>query len=549
MNAAEPSASRAGWFATSAVERRAFRKLWGDIDTDICIIGAGIAGLTAARDLARRGWSVTVLEAGAVGGHPSLPPIGAVAAGFSARIDRLVARLGVERAKQLWALSAEGAARVRTTIAETGMAGVRPVDGELIVQHIDDDDAAEAYAARLRDVGADAQAWPKARVRAVLRTTRHFQAVHRRDAFHIHPLNYLLGLAAAAEQAGVRIFENAPVSAIDTGGVRKHLRTGAGQVRAAHIILTTTDLGGQAHPLLARSTITLARHLAVTAPLGERAAEAIGFTGLVTQFGRSAVQYRLQGDRLLWASPLVVSQSAPWGFAWRTGRRIGKLYPPLRGADISHCWTSTATYAVHRMPQIGQLAPNVWHAGAFGEGGLAGATMAGELIARAIDQGDERWRLFLPFGLSWSGGALGCALASLGLRGARIAGWIGQRLRRGDSSPLPSPAAGPDLAPAPADAPDLAAAAASPMVPAQTAPKRRARRAAPKRTLQAGLPDAVETPGAGAPRAKRRRAKASARRAALRVPPRGVPPAASELGAAQPGRPDRNPEAGEPGTL
>ena len=63
------------------------------------------------------------------------------------------------------------------------------------------------------------------------------------------------------------------------------------------------------------------------------------------------------------------------------------------------------------MPQIGEVQPGVWLASAFGGQGLNTSAIAGDLIARAIVEGDDAWRLFLPFELVWAGGRVGRAVA------------------------------------------------------------------------------------------------------------------------------------------
>src|SRR5665213_175131 len=117
------------------------------------------------------------------------------------------------------------------------MPGVDPVPGWLHVSKTDNGDEINTEVERLRWIGANVEAWPTERVRGVLRNKRYFNALHFPDAFHIHPLNYSLGLAADAEKFGARIFEETPVTAIDPAGVRKRIETQSGRVRAGHTVL------------------------------------------------------------------------------------------------------------------------------------------------------------------------------------------------------------------------------------------------------------------------------------------------------------------------
>src|ERR1700712_3813969 len=115
-----------GWYETTMVARPERPPLSIDLDVDVCVIGAGFAGLTAARQIARRGWSVAVLEGGRVGWAASGRNTGFVLPGFGEDLDKIIERIGFEHARRLWALSEQGLDYVRRTIAETEMPGVDP---------------------------------------------------------------------------------------------------------------------------------------------------------------------------------------------------------------------------------------------------------------------------------------------------------------------------------------------------------------------------------------------------------------------------------------
>src|SRR5262249_10078557 len=144
--------------------------------------------------------------------------------GFAESMERVVARVGLDHAKALWALSEIGLDYVNATISEARMPGVAPMAGWLKASKVDNGDEILA-AVRLygQELGADVEGWPTERVRDVLHTNHYFHALHWPRAFHLHPLNYALGLADAAEAAGARIFESSPALSIDTEGVRKRI--------------------------------------------------------------------------------------------------------------------------------------------------------------------------------------------------------------------------------------------------------------------------------------------------------------------------------------
>ena len=413
MTAAAQSPSEPTWYAATVAGAPERWPLTRDIDVDVCVIGAGLAGLTVARELARRGWSVAVLEARKVAALASGRNGGFVSPGFAARIDTIIERVGMPRARELWALSEGGVDYIRRAIREQNMPGVDPREGRLSVRRIDDEAAVIEHVAMLRvEFGADVEAWPTEQVREVLRSRCYFQGVHFANAFHMHPLNYALGLAAAAEAAGARIYEETPASGIDAAGVRKRVTTPRGRVRAYHVVLAASVNAGSVDPDLGATIVPVSTHVAVTAPLGERLFEAVRYTGAVADTRRAGDYYRIVGDdRLMWGGRFTLRNASPRWLRAMMRRDIARTYPQLGKVEIEHAWTGTMAYAVHAMPQIGEVAPGYWLAGAFGGHGLNTTAMAGELIARAILEGDDRWRLFSPYELVWAGGRFGRAAA------------------------------------------------------------------------------------------------------------------------------------------
>src|SRR5215475_11133197 len=200
VNACERAAYVPTWYTATMVPASARGPLTFDLDVDVCVIGAGLAGLTAAREIARRGWSVAVLENRRIAWSASGRNDGFVLPGCAASMDRLISRVGLDHAKALWALSAMGRDYVATTIAETRMPGVAPVAGWLKASKVDNADAVAADVEFHRqELGEEAEHWPTERVRSVLKTDHYFHSLYLPRAFHIHPLNYALGLAQAAE--------------------------------------------------------------------------------------------------------------------------------------------------------------------------------------------------------------------------------------------------------------------------------------------------------------------------------------------------------------
>ena len=416
------------WYAATMVDAPRRPALYSDLDVDVCVIGGGLAGLTTAREVARKGWSVVLLEASRLAANASGRNTGFVLPGFGADADKLIARIGFERTRNLWALSQAGLDYVRDTIRDEHAAGVAPQDGWLYVSKKDNSDEFVKDVALLGELGCEIESWSTERVRAVLRSERYFYAINYLRALTIHPLNYALALAAAAERDGVRIFENTPALSIDPAGVRKRIVTPGARLRANHVVLCGNIQIKSLVPRLAATMIPVTTYVVTTAPLGDRLAQAIGYRGGVSDTDLADNHYRIvDGDRLM-----LSGRSSPWP---RNPRRyigalkadIKKTYPQLGDVEIDYAWSGSLGITVHRMPQIGELGPGVWLASGFGGHGLNTTAMAGNLIARAVVEGDQSWRQFTPFELVWAGGVFGRVAAQVRVFVKRLSDAIEER--------------------------------------------------------------------------------------------------------------------------
>jgi gamma-glutamylputrescine oxidase len=387
-----------------------------DMDVDVCVIGGGLAGLTTAHEVARRGWSAVVIEAREIAWNASGRNTGFVLPGFACDMDKVVRRVGLDDARALWALSGSGLEYVRTMIRKTGMPGVEMVEeGWLKVSKSDnaDDDLATV---RLigQELGGQIEGWPVERVRDLLKSNHYFHAIYTPNAFHIHALNYALGLAGAAEAAGARIFEKTPALSIDTTGVRKRVVTPSGRLRADHVVLAGSVHLGNLVPRIAGTLTPVWTYVMTTKPLGGRLQSAVTFGGAVSDTDLADNHYRIAGgDRLMWSGRATTWERDPRRFARALQADIAGVYPQLGAVDFEHVWSGVLGNSLHRMPQIGELSPRIWLASGFGGHGINTTAMAGEIIARAITEGDDTWRRFVPFELVWSGGAIGRAAAQV----------------------------------------------------------------------------------------------------------------------------------------
>src|SRR5665213_1289995 len=418
----ETSASKTiGPGAATMLERS---RLTFDLDVDICVVGAGLAGLTVALEAARLGASVAVLEGRHVGWNASGHQLGTVMPGYGLPGGELIARVGFDDTRELWSLSKQGAEFVRAAAAKELMPSMALSEGALEVSNVDVGDRLISRLQMLsEDFETDVEGWQVDHVRDRLKTRRYFHGVYYPKAFQIDGRNYVHGLAALARRAGARIFEDTPAVSIDASGIRKRIVTPSARLRAGHIVLAGNIHLGAPLRRLWETLLPVWRYAAVTAPLGERLAEAITFQGSVTD-SNGVDHFRIvDGDRLMWASPETTWAARPQRFAGAIARRIRTIFPQLGKVEIADMFGGAVGQTVHGMPQIGQLRKGLWVTSGFGRQGLNTSAMAGQLIARSILWGDERWRLFSPFELVWAGGTTG-----------RVAGYAVSKWERGSSA-------------------------------------------------------------------------------------------------------------------
>jgi glycine/D-amino acid oxidase-like deaminating enzyme len=178
-------------------------------------------------------------------------------------------------------------------------------------------------------------------------------------------------------------------------------------MRAYSIVLAGNVHLGTLFPRLSRTLLPVWRYAAVTEPLGERLAEAIAYRGAISE-SSGIDHYRIaDGDRLMWAGPVTTWNGNPRRFAAGIERHIRAVFPQLGKVKVADIWSGATGETVHGMPQVGQLRRGLWVASGFGRQGLGTSAMAAQLIASGILENDDRWRLFSPFELVWSGGPAG----------------------------------------------------------------------------------------------------------------------------------------------
>jgi len=404
------------YYRRTMADRAARPALSGTVECDVAIVGGGLAGLSAALQLARAGRRVAVLEAESVGFGASGRNGGFVFPGYAADDGDIARIAGKERARQLHLLSIEGVEFVRDTIGSLGITDAASQPGIMSVLRYGDGESLKAYADKARrDYHYELEYMDRDAVRAVLKSERYFQALRDPNAFHMHPLNYLRAVAREIERLGGRIFEQSPVTSTDLGGAEKRLGAAAGAVKARDVVFATGGYTSALNGRLKRSFLPIATYVMVSEEAPDLIASAIATADAILDNRRAGDYYRVVdgGRRLLWGGRITTRAASPAGLVKELRAEMVGTYPQLAGLRTELAWSGLMSYARHLMPQVGRMAPGVWYCTAFGGHGLNTTAIGGKVVAEGILGASERYRLFEPFGLVWAGGLAGLAVAQL----------------------------------------------------------------------------------------------------------------------------------------
>jgi gamma-glutamylputrescine oxidase len=393
------------WYESTAPVREPEGPPRGVEACDVCVIGGGLAGITTARELQRRGRIVVLLEAKQVAWGASGRNAGFVGNGFAAGIGEIVKRVGLANAQALYRLSAHGTEYVRREVQRLD-ASIKMGEGIISAQRVNDPAAARRYAAMmLRDFNEGLEVLSTEQTRAVLVTERYFQSLRNPRSFLINPLRYARALADDALHSGVKIHENTPALAVRKEGAGFIVRSSHGEIHARHVVHCVSSLDRQIHPLTGRAVLPVATYAAVTEPVEQ---DAIRTRSGILDMRRAGDYYRLIPDnRILWGGRITTRVSTPWRLAPMLSRDMDSVYPQLGRPKIEYAWAGLMAYALHKMPLIGRSPDGQWFATAFGGHGLNTTAMAGLLLARAIADRDDEYRRFAAFAPTWAGGAFG----------------------------------------------------------------------------------------------------------------------------------------------
>lgn len=374
------------WYAATTEPLAPFAPLRGETRADVCVVGAGYTGLSAALHLAQRGFDVVLLEAHRVGFGASGRNGGQLGSGQRQDQVTLERMVGRAEAAKLWDLAEEAKSLTKNLIArhdidchlKPGIAHMGFTPGEVAEEHAYADHLAEHYDyPHLEKLDRDA-------AQALCPSPRYVGGTLDMTAAHLHPLAYALGLARAAAAAGVRIHERTEVHRIAPGQPAT-VQTDKGRVKADHVILACNGyLGGLDRQVAAR-VMPINNFVAATEPLGAETARVLTRDVAVADTKFVVNYFRLSHDgRLLFGGGETYGYRFPDDIASLVRKPMTQIFPHLQDVKIDYAWGGTLAITMKRMPYLARIGSNILSASGYSGHGVGTATFSGKLMADAI---------------------------------------------------------------------------------------------------------------------------------------------------------------------
>ncbi|MDT8388467.1 MAG: FAD-binding oxidoreductase [Thiogranum sp.] len=400
----------ASYYAATANPAPDRQALNAAIDVDVCVIGAGLTGCSTALNLVEKGYSVAVLEANRVGWGASGRSGGQMIFGYACDMQKLENLVGPQDARLLWDVSVEALNYSRSLIDRFDIqcdlksghlhAAVKPRHQRTL----------ESWQQELeKDYGyTGLQLLDREALGTLLQTDAYAGGLLDPNSAHLHPLNYTLGLAAAAESAGAVIYENSAAERIEYDA-RPTVTTASGRVRCKYLVFCGNAYLGGVENSLRKKTMPVGTYIIATEPLGEQRARALIANDMAVADMNFVLDYfRLSADhRLLFGGRVSYSTVAPLNLSRAMRPRMLKIFPQLGEVKIDYSWGGFVSITANRAPHFGRLRDNVYFAQGFSGHGIALTGMAGKLMADAIAGTAEKFDVFtrIPH-LSFPGGPL-----------------------------------------------------------------------------------------------------------------------------------------------
>lgn len=393
----EAELTRRSYYLASAPELSVSPPLVGSESVDVCVVGGGLAGLSAALELRARGFSVMVLEGMQIGWGASGRNGGQVIVGH-ANDQPYVDQLGLSDAKRAWDISVEGTDLIRQRIKDYAIdCDYVPGWLYLAVNQRKAKSLRESFEFNRDKFAYSDQTWiaPDS-IGQWISSPRFYAGFHDARSGHLHPLKYTRGLAKAAIAAGAKIFENSRATAI-TRGANPVVRTATGEVRCRYIVLAGNCYLGKLVPEIDTRIMPVGTYVVASNPLSPELAASLTRDRTAVCDSNFILDYfRPSNDnRLIFGGRVSYSTMTPIDLDNSMRARMLKVFPQLgEGVKVDYSWGGFVDITMNRAPDFGRVADNIYYLQGFSGHGLALTGIAGKLVAETIAGQAERFDIY-----------------------------------------------------------------------------------------------------------------------------------------------------------
>ena len=366
----------------------------GDIRCDVCVVGGGFTGLSAALHLAQRGYDVRLVEAQRIGFGASGRNGGQVGQGQRCDQDELEKMFGVERARELWQIGTQAVELVRTLsqskLIETNFhPGVLHTDHKArFVDH------SKAYVEKMHEQYGyeDIRFVAGDEIREWVNSPAYYGGTLDQRAGHINPLQLALGLARMAQASGAVLHEGTRVLRLSQEQ-KAVVHTDSSSITADYVVLACNGYIGDLHVDVSRRVMPINNYIVATESLGDEAQEQIIKGNIAVADSKFVVNYfRFSDDhRLLFGGTESYRYCFPDDIAAQVRKPLSEIFPQLSDVSIDYAWGGTLGITMNRLPHYQRYGHNVLSMSGFSGHGVAMGTLSGQIVADAIAGQAERF--------------------------------------------------------------------------------------------------------------------------------------------------------------
>jgi len=384
------------YYAASANDKNVRPALVGEVEADICVVGAGYTGLSTALHLAESGFKVAVVEATRIGFGASGRNGGQIVHSYSRDIDFIEKHYGKHTGTEMGKMAFEGGKIIRRFVEQYNIQCDLKNGGIF----------SACNSKQMRELEEKKQLWEShghqdlellsdAETQKYIGTDRYKGALLDKSGGHFHPLNLVLGEAAAFESLGGVIYEDSPVTRVEEGS-KAVVHTAKGCVKADFVVVAGNAYLGDLIPKLQAKAMPCGTQVITTEPLTpEQQRDLLPHDQCVEDCNYLLDYFRLSGDgRLIYGGGVTYGAREPEKIESLIVPKMLKTFPQLKGVKIDYAWTGNFLLTLMRLPQFGRIGSNIYYAQGYSGHGVTCSHLAGKVLSDAIQGQAQRYDVF-----------------------------------------------------------------------------------------------------------------------------------------------------------